>query len=230
MYKRFLAWSVVCVVVVVGIIFAVPGSRYMAVGYLRREPMVEYYPAGYYTHALESAEPERRKNAAFRLGMLGPDGGPVAPALAKALGDEDDLVRINAALALFKIGRPGMAAVPALAVALHDRLSLVRMDAALALTRIGPDARAAVPELVASLGRPENRGRMPNFPRSPGEQMVLALGAIGPAAHDAVPALRAALGDNEIGMRWAAARALRRIDPQSLEGVAVEPDEPDTGL
>jgi HEAT repeat protein len=221
---RFLAWVVAFLVVVAGIVFGVPASRYTALGYLRHEPILDdYYPSGYYVHALESPDAEARKNAAFTLGKLGAEGGPAVPALSRALADHDDLVRLNAALALFKIGPASRPAVPALAIALNDRVQLVRMDAALTLTRIGPDAREAVPELIASLGRPENRERLPIFARTVREQAAFALGRIGPDARDAVPALRAALADEKGPMRDAAEQALRRIDPQS------QPDADTTG-
>jgi HEAT repeat protein len=69
------------------------------------------------------------------------------PALAEALADADDGVRLKVAMALESTGPGAAPAVPALARAVRDRDGNVRLWAAKALTRIGPAAREALPAL-----------------------------------------------------------------------------------
>jgi HEAT repeat protein len=229
MYKRFLAWVAVLLLVAAAVVLGVPGSRYVVLGYLNNEPFHDNMPASYYVGALKSPDHQTRADAAFALGVLGGDGRGEVPALGEALKDEDPIVRINAALSLYKLGPMARAALPALIRALADQVDLVRMDAALALSRLGPDARDAVPALIEALQRPENRGYVLTFPRSIREQMVATLGRIGPDAHEAVPVLTAALADEKVSMRDLAADALRKIDPAALEK-APSDRTPPTGM
>jgi HEAT repeat protein len=222
MYKRFLAWTAVLLVIVAGIVFAVPGSRYVVLGYLNNEPFHENLPRSYYVRALKSPDDKVRENAAFALGVLDADSRGSVPALAEALHDSDMFVRINAALSLYKLGPAAREALPALIRALTDEIDLVRMDAAMALSRLGPDAREAVPALIEALQRKENRGYVLTFPRSIREQMAATLGRIGPDAHDAVPVLTAALADEEATMRHSAAEALKEIEPEALRNAPAE--------
>ena len=225
MYKQFLAWVAVLALVAVGIVFGVPGSRYVVLGYLNHEQFHENLPASYYLQALKSPNKKAREDAAFALGVLGPEVRGTVPALGEALRNDDDpLVRINAALSLYKMGPNARDAIPALIRALADEIDLVRMDAALALSRMGPDARDAVPALIEALQRKDNRGYVLTFPRTIREQVAVTLGRIGPDAHDAVPALTAALSDDTPGMRDSAAQALEKIDPAALRKAA--PDRP----
>jgi HEAT repeat protein len=232
MAKRLLAWVAwvaVLVLIAAGVVFGVPGSRVVVLGYLNGEPFHENLPRSYYVQALKSPDGKTRQDAAFALGVLQPTGDGAVSALADALGDHDALVRINAALSLYKLGPAAREALPALIRALADDIDLVRMDAAMALARIGPDARQAVPALVEALQRQENRGHVLTFPRSIREQMADALGRIGPDAHDAVPVLCTALTDEQAAMRDTAAQALERIDPAALRKAA--PDRaPQAGL
>lgn len=217
MRKRFLAWVGLMLLAALAVVFVVPGSRNVTVGYLRREPVIDNLPESYYVQALKSPKWETRRQAAFALGTLGKDGRGAVRALAVALHDDEPRVRFNAALALFKIGPEGGAegAVPDLSEALDDDVPLVRMDAAMALFRLGPAARAAVPALVAAVQRRDNRTLAPGIPfgHTIREQAALALGRIGPDAREAVPVLRQALADDEPNMRGSAAEALHLIDP-----------------
>jgi HEAT repeat protein len=229
MYKRLLGWVAIVVVLVAVIVFGVPGSRLVVMGYLNREPFHDNWPRSYYVQALKSPDNRARENAAFALGMMDADRQATVPALGDALRDDDPLVRINAALSLYKLGPVARDAVPALIRALTDEIDLVRMDAAMALSRIGPDARDAVPTLIEGLQRAENRGHVLTFSRSIREQMAVTLGRIGPDAREAVPALCAALTDEQAAMRDSAAQALERIDPAALRKAA--PDRaPPAGL
>jgi HEAT repeat protein len=213
MHKRLYVWVGAVAIIACGVPFTVPGSRTMLLGLLRSEPFEYYQPLSHWAGALKDADPEKRQEAAFVLGRIGPNAGPAVPALAEALQDESPRVRSNAALALFKIGSAARDAVPALILALKDDVALVRMDAALALSRIGPDARGAVPALLEAMQQDKNRQPMPPFPVSVRGQAVIALGKIGPDARDAIPALREALDDHDETTRDMAARALAHIDP-----------------
>jgi HEAT repeat protein len=217
MRKRFLAWVGLMLVVIAGVVFGVPGSRYLALGYLNREPIVDSLPESYHIHSLKSPQVQVRARAAFDLGILGADGRKAVPALSDALHDDDGLVRVNAALALYKIGPEAEAAVPALSDALGDDVPLVRLDAAMALFRIGPRAGGAVPALLRALHRDDNHIRIFGFYYNIREQVARTLGRIGPGARAAVPDLCAALADDELEMRVSATEALRDIDPEALK-------------
>src|SRR5207249_4354868 len=80
-----------------------------------------------------------RPYAAQALAQLGAAG-----ALAKAMGDRDEDVRVEVVLALRLLGRKG---VPVLAAALRDRSSEVRVNVAATLEKLGPEAKEAVGEL-----------------------------------------------------------------------------------
>ena len=229
MYKRVLVWVAVLFLIGAAVVFGVPGSRVVVLGYLNHEPFHDNLPSSYYVQALKSPDKQARESAAFALGVMDPAGRGTVPALGEALRDDDPLVRINAALSLYKLGPAAREALPALIRALTDEVDLVRMDAAMALSRFGPDAREAVPALVEALQRQENRGHVLTFPRSIREQMAATLGRIGPDAREAVPALCAALTDDQAAMRDTAAEALERIDPAALRKAA--PDRaPGAGL
>lgn len=78
---------------------------------------------------------------AFGLGLLGEKAKPAVPALVRALGSPDTLVRQQAASSLGQIG--DVEAVPALVSALGDKEWTIRRQAAVALGAIGPPARGA---------------------------------------------------------------------------------------
>ncbi len=75
------------------------------------------------------------------------DAAQVIPALAAALEDKVDDVRISAAIGLGSFGEQANEAVPALKAALHDRDFRLREAAAHALAKIDPSAAPkAVPK------------------------------------------------------------------------------------
>ena len=78
-------------------------------------------PAGHWVEQL-SANPDAkvRKEAAFKLGNVGPADPAALPALTAALKDRDAAVRREAVLALVKFGPSARPVVPAL-VDLRDR-------------------------------------------------------------------------------------------------------------
>lgn len=82
------------------------------------------------------------------------------------------------------------------------------------LALFGPDAVAAVPALIDMLEVQSTTGAAP-WLNDPRRRAVFALGAIGPAAKAAVPALLEAMNGQDQGLARAAAKALRRIDPDA---------------
>ena len=122
--------------------------------------------------------------------------------LAKALSDDDPIVRGLAALGLKEASAAALPALDALVARLRDSDTGVRMMAANAIAAIGRKAAPAVPALVAAAGV---RDEHVHVLRSVAD----ALGAIGPAAASALPALE------EIRKlpraRWAAEAAIRKI-------------------
>ena len=97
-----------------------------------------------------------REVAAHGLGLLGPEGRPTIPALARALRDGEGRVGWEAASALGLIGKDSL---PVLIEALDDKDAKVRHGAAYALGWIGADSQPAIPGLVRRLGDPTDRVR-----------------------------------------------------------------------
>jgi HEAT repeat protein len=189
--------------------------------------------------ALRHKEGCVRAEAAADLGRIGEQAGEAIPALRKALQDPDALVRVRAAGALVRIDPEDRAALPvlqrgmkdsdkhvrkeaaealgdidpktgaaeavsALLQALRDTDPSVRWAAVESLGQIGPEAKAAVPALIAVL--PD---------KAIGLVAADALGEIGPQSQAAVPALMRMLQEADRGRRWAATRALIRIDVEN---------------
>jgi HEAT repeat protein len=165
----------------------------------------------------EDRDADTRAVSAFALGRLGPESDdPACPrrdvvrALGKALRqDKDESVRKWAASALLKFGPDAKPALADLRAALMDKSEGVAMWAIVVLSRLGPDGSAA---LAAALGEKGCRQR---------DSVAYFLGDLGPHSKDLVPALRKALDDEDAGVRWAAADALLRIDPDTGARLAV---------
>ncbi len=214
MRKRFVLWLAVLALLAVAVVLGVPGSRYTALGMIKREPFYDGRPLGFWLHALKDRDAQTRNRAAFALGCVGEDRPAVAADLGQALSDEDTLVRLNAGLALFKIGRAAQAALPQLCATLKDDPDVaVRMNAVMALARLGPEADGAVPALIEALANPNNLVLIQYFHRSVAEEAAFALGKIGPAARTALPALAAARASEDPQLRVIAADSIQRIDP-----------------
>jgi serine/threonine-protein kinase len=160
---------------------------------------------------LRAGRREQRVRAALDLGDRREDAAHVVPALADALADKQDDVRLRAAEALGKFGALAKAAVPALVNALNGP-DLVAAEAAKSLGKIGLAASAAVPALGAALGRSAVDVR---------REAARALVRLGPAAEPAVGALIEALQDakGDRVVRQQAADALGRIGPPAASAV-----------
>jgi HEAT repeat protein len=94
---------------------------------------------------LKHRDPERRAEAAETLGSFKYEGA--VPALADALKDKDEWVRVEAASALWDIGEASAPAIPALQQALQDPSGRVRLYSAGALRMLDQDEK----QLIAAL-------------------------------------------------------------------------------
>ena len=128
--------------------------------------------------------------------------GAAVPELAKALSDQDPIIRGLAALGLKDAGLAALPALDALVARLTDSDTGVRMMAANAIAAIGRRASPAVPALIAAASA---RDEHVHVLRSVAD----ALGAIGPAAASAAPALEELTKLPRV--RWAAEAALKKI-------------------
>jgi hypothetical protein len=124
------------------------------------------------------------------------------PALARALGSDDPILRGLAALALRDAGPGAAPALDELRGALRDSDVNVRMMAANAIARIGALARPAVPDLVAAASVTGEDVQVLRAAAS-------ALGAIGPEAAPAISILEELARMPRV--QWAAEEAIRKI-------------------
>jgi HEAT repeat protein len=158
------------------------------------------------TKALKDNNIQVRRYAAEALGAIGPAARPSANALAEMLKDKEVSAVLSAAEALSGIGK-GKLAVDTLAATLrHDDLYR-RRRAAEILETIGSDAKDAAPALLHALNDADG-WRTPK---------VIAMAAAARALGISEKKLRDEAipfqNDNWI-VRWRAARALGKIDPQ----------------
>jgi HEAT repeat protein len=126
---------------------------------------------------LESENPDVRKQAAYDLGVVGPDARDAIPALIKALGDENAIVGGVAYSALVKIGP---AAIPLLVDAMDDPNAAIRNGVVRTLDCFDKEAEIAVPRLIRALKEPD---------RFDIKYIMFALGDIGHPAKEAIPVL-----------------------------------------
>jgi HEAT repeat protein len=150
--------------------------------------------------ALDDPDFRVRWHAAAALMQLRRRARQTAPALRRAMDDEEWLVRNSAGRALEDVADKGD--VPMLAEALQDESPETRYHAARALARVGPGSVSAVPVLIAALRDPDWEVRM---------ESAWALGAVGGGGAAAEPALNAALRDPDPQVRASVAWALAGI-------------------
>jgi HEAT repeat protein len=94
-------------------------------------------PVGHWLTALHDPDPKERREAADKLGNVGPADAAACPALVEALRDPDAQVRGKAILGLVKCGPAAKTAVPALQdLKEHDPDAGVRDYAGKALAKI----------------------------------------------------------------------------------------------
>lgn len=152
--------------------------------------------------ALASTAPDERIAAAWALTQLKTVSRSAEPELARALSDDDYVVRGLAALALRDAGLVSEASIDALAARLTDPDDGVRMASAWAIAAQGARAMRVFPQLVAA-GRAQ--------PQHPHVQRAVAdaFGAIGPAAREALPVLEELA--KGVRVRWNAVAAIKKV-------------------
>ena len=184
-----------------------------------------------------SADPAQRWRAANRLGIMGALAADATPALATALRDQDEAVRLNASYAL---GLVGAAAVPALIAEVREGTEIGRRHAACALSLVGKPAvgallqateapdwevRAVIVDTLGEIGSvtPEIAPALVRAIEDDSDWVrrhaADAAGTIGPAASDTVPGLIRLLEDKQPYVRINAATALVKIGPAAEEAV-----------
>ncbi|MFO0797052.1 MAG: HEAT repeat domain-containing protein [Gemmataceae bacterium] len=136
------------------------------------------------------------------------------PAIGKALGDTEPLVRGRAAGILEELGP---AAVPA-AGAARDALSKedepgVQEQLVNALAAMGPGAKAAVGAMLPLIA---DRAAGTAFR----EKLIATAVALDPASAEVAGAVKRAAGASDVGVRCAAARALGKLDPLPPDAAA----------
>jgi HEAT repeat protein len=143
-----------------------------------------------------------RKAAAEALGWRDPGESGVVPALAAALNDDDEGVRLLAAAGLRRMHVSQEKALQLCGQQLKDCAC-----AETALARFGP---RALPALLEALEAADATTRM---------KAARTLSGMGEAAAAAVPALTAALRDSDLEVRLAAAKAVWNITSETDEVV-----------
>jgi len=179
---------------------------------------------------------EYRQWAAEYLRKMGPVAKSAAPALRKALRDEDRWLAREAALALWAMNMQREEAMKSLLETLKDEEMTNQITEDLA--GLGPEAKACLPTLVANLKhydvflrmetaialrRIDNRfadavpiltHALSNKTRQSAERAAEYLGDLGPKARSALPALiQTALRDDDFDVYQATVRAIDKIDP-----------------
>jgi hypothetical protein len=161
---------------------------------------------------LDDLDPRARRRVMDVLESLGAAAAPAAPAVVKALADNDPFVRWAAARTLGKMS-PAAAdtAVPALARMMLDVDLDLRVAAARALEHYGREARTAVPDLIQVLPATDAEMRV---------AVIRCLGAIGgPEAFEALPGITHALADGDARVQQAAAEVLGTFGPAARQAV-----------
>ncbi len=159
----------------------------------------------------------RNQEAAMGFRILGGRARAAVPGLIKIYEENISPTSASyAAEALGAIGRDAKAAVPSLLSVLNsvkDPNDPRRAASVKALGEIGEEPAQVVPVLIGCL-RDSNTW-----------VQTWALGALesfGPAAKSAVPKLNELLDDSSIGTRFAARRALWKIDPEAAAKTGVK--------
>lgn len=150
---------------------------------------------------LQSPDWATRQEAVTALGKLGSAAKVEAPALMRALRDEESRVRYFAARAIGELGKPEIEAIDALASVLHDFDGGVRTNAGVALAKIG---KRAIPALMAVLNSLDFAAR---------EEASRTLAEIGAPA---IRPLMQALGDKRNHVRQSAGDSLGLMGTPAL--------------
>jgi HEAT repeat protein len=149
----------------------------------------------------DDASAKVRSSALLALSRIAEPAATVEAA-TKALGDQDQGVRLMAVQRLRELGRAAEPALDDLAKLLEDKDEKTRRTAGEALVRIGGKS---LPALTAALDSSSRDAR---------EVALTALGKMGPLAKPALPAVRKRLSDSDPIVKELAKRTVREIESQ----------------
>jgi len=147
---------------------------------------------------------------------MDPSNPKAVAVLKEGLLDTDSNTRMAALVGCAGAGAGCRELLPVLEQTLEDETEVGRVQAATAVWKVGGTDQAiakAVAALVGSLKEPTYA--------TVRWQAAEHLGDMGPLAGTAVPALRAALKDRSSVVRFSAANALRKVDPQAAANAGV---------
>jgi HEAT repeat protein len=151
--------------------------------------------------AASDASPKVRSSALLAISRVA-EPAAVVDVMIKALGDQDQGVRLMAVQRLRELGRDAAPALDDLAKLLADKDERIRRTAGEALVRIGSKS---VPALTAALESESRDAR---------EIAIVALGAMGPLAKPALPALKKRLTDSDPKVKELAKITVLQIESQ----------------
>ncbi len=156
--------------------------------------------------ALEQMDARSRSGAAEGLGTIGPNAERALPLLVPLAVDPDAGVRRWSVWAIGQIRPSDTTHLSLFVSALKDDDELVRDEAAWALAKLGPDVLPAL--LNAEEASDETDVQ---FRRGVAQVMFY----MGRSAEAGLPWLAEAVNDPNAGLREAAARALREVEPRA---------------
>jgi HEAT repeat protein len=230
MNRRAIRWLVVAGLVVLlalGVVLAIPGSRAAFLGLFRRQavgqtPVDETRPyhgktLDEWLEDLDSGDSKKQHGACFAFQYFKAEDAAVAvPRLIGLLKSRDPHLRGGAAYALGRIGPFAREALLPLTALLSDEKANIRPRAAEAIDRMsGPEAKEAVPALTAALKDAVEHLAGDEEARQLRTHLARALGKVGPEARPAVAPLGKLLEDRNVYGRTAAAEALGLIGPDA---------------
>ena len=164
--------------------------------------------------ALNSPQPNVRRNLVLALTKFGPAAKAAVPALEQGLKADLAQIRIDCARALGAIdANTATVTKPVLKEAMGDGDPRIRHWASVYLSGIDAEDQEVMPVFIGSLTNSD-----------PGIRMSAAYSLVrfGSKAKTAVPGLIVALTDPEASVRRAARAALEKIDPESAAKAAIE--------
>jgi hypothetical protein len=112
--KWWLLGSGILVLLALVVLFLIPTTGMIILGYCRAEPFHQGRPVRFWIDPLNSRDGVDKQKAAIALGEMGPQAAPAVPAPMKSLTDPNKIISRSAALALGRFGPPAKAALPTL--------------------------------------------------------------------------------------------------------------------
>ena len=159
---------------------------------------------------LNESDIEGLKRGIHRIGRMGPEARPAAPALIHLLNHKDGFVRTHAALALTKMQASPPEAVQTVVDSLKAKDPGLRSFAAAVLAEMGPQAADALATLSESLNDRDGYVRL---------HAAEVLIRHERWAYDALETLLRGLKDKDENIRWLATYSLAELAPESQETV-----------